>query len=264
MVKGIHLEGLRVLGKPEKFAKIYYDDNIDELMYQDVVASLYERNSLEKIIERTAENIFIPMTVGGGIRNINDINRILRAGADKVSINTAAIKNPDLIQEATEYFGSSTIIISMEVIKQQNGEYLLFTDNGREHTGINLEFWLEKVQKLGAGEILITSVDKEGTFSGMDIELASLAKKNVSVPIVIHGGVGKLEHTEILHSLKISGLAIASAFHYNYLSYVKNGDNEFVEGNIDYIKKQSKLKKGFSIPEVKKYIKDRGISVRNS
>ena len=169
LVKGVHLEGLRVLGKPSVFAEKYYSEGVDELMYQDVVASLYERNSLEEFIEKTAENIFIPMTVGGGIRTIKDIRKILRAGADKVSINTVAIKNPEFIREAAEYFGSSTIVVSMEVIKQSNGKYFLFTDNGREYTGIDIEYWVEKIQLLGAGEFVVTSVDRDGTMKGLDI-----------------------------------------------------------------------------------------------
>ncbi|MBL51825.1 MAG: imidazole glycerol phosphate synthase subunit HisF [Candidatus Marinimicrobia bacterium] len=264
LVKGVHLEGLRVLGKPEKFAKYYYQEGIDELIYQDVVASLYERNSLEKIIEKTAEKIFIPMTVGGGIRNLNDIHRILRAGADKVSINTAAIKKPDFIKESTEYYGSSTIVISMEVIRQNDGEYLLFIDNGREHTGVNLKYWLEKVQELGAGEIVVTSVDNDGTMRGLDINLIDLAIEYASVPIIFHGGIGSLSDADILINSQISGLAIASAFHYNYLPILKSSDADYSEGNVDFIEKQSHVKKGFSIPDLKIYLNKRGVSVRNS
>jgi len=263
LVKGIHLEGLRVLGKPDEFAELYYNEGVDELMYQDVVASLYDRNSLEKIIEKTAERIFIPMTVGGGIRTLKDIHRILRSGADKVSINTAAIKNPEFIKEATDYYGSSTIIISMEVVKQPDNSFLLFTDNGREHTGINLEYWLDEVQKLGAGEIIITSVDKDGTMSGFDKELISKAK-NVDIPIILHGGFGKLADLEFLSNSRYSGVAIASSFHYKYLSSIKNSENNFSEGNIDFITKQNSTKKGFSISEVKNFLKDKGIDVRNN
>ena len=263
LVKGIHLEGLRVLGKPDEFAELYYNEGVDELMYQDVVASLYDRNSLEKIIEKTAERIFIPMTVGGGIRTLKDIHRILRSGADKVSINTAAIKNPEFIKEATDYYGSSTIIISMEVVKQPDNSFLLFTDNGREHTGINLEYWLDEVQKLGAGEIIITSVDKDGTMSGFDKELISKAK-NVDIPIILHGGFGKLADLEFLSNSRYSGVAIASSFHYKYLSSIKNSENNFSEGNIDFITKQDSTKKGFSISEVKNFLKDKGIDVRNN
>ena len=203
------------------------------------------------------------MTVGGGIRSLNDIHRILRAGADKISINTAAIKNPYFIKEAVEHYGASTIVISMEVIMQHDGSYLLFTDNGREHTGINLEYWLEKIQELGAGEIILTSVDKEGTMSGLDIDLLAKVKKYVNVPMIIHGGIGQLCDLKILSKLKISGIAIASAFHYNYLSSIQSSDNDFIEGNIDYIMEHNNIKKGFSIPDLKDYLRSEGISVRH-
>ena len=145
LVKGIHLEGLRVLGAPDYFAKKYYEDGADELVYQDTVASLYGRNNIAEIITKTAKNIFIPLTVGGGIRSVNDINRVLRAGADKVSINTAAINNPKLINTASKIFGSSTIVIAIEAIKNDKGEYLAYTDNGREYTGINVIDWAIEV-----------------------------------------------------------------------------------------------------------------------
>ena len=171
LVKGIHLEGLRVLGKPETFAKFYYEQGADELFFQDTVASLYGRNSLHDIITKTAREIFIPLTVGGGLRTIDDIKNVLRAGADKVSINTAAVNNPNFIEEAALRFGSSTIVVSIEAIKDSNGSYYVYTDNGREHTGLEVVEWARKVEKLGAGELVITSVDNEGTGSGFDIEL---------------------------------------------------------------------------------------------
>ena len=215
LVKGIHLEGLRVLGKPDEFAELYYNEGVDELIYQDVVASLYDRNSLEKIIEKTAEKIFIPMTVGGGIRTLKDIHRILRSGADKVSINTAAIKNPEFIKEATNYYGSSTIIISMEAVKQPDNSYLLFTDNGREHTGINLEYWLDEVQRLGAGEIVITSVDKDGTMEGYDTNLLASVSKNVTIPVIGLGGAKSINNLkETYDQCNLNGLAAGSLFVY--------------------------------------------------
>ena len=161
LVKGIHLEGLRVLGKPENFAKLYYNQGADELIYQDTVASLYQRNNLTDIINRTVENIFIPLTVGGGIRTLEDINTILRAGADKVSINTAAINNPGFIDEASRAFGSSTIVIAIEVIKQPDGSFLAYTDNGREYTGVEVIEWAKQVENRGAGEILLHPLIKK-------------------------------------------------------------------------------------------------------
>ena len=137
LVKGIHLEGLRVLGTPEDFARYYYEAGADELIYQDVVASLYERNSLHEFISRSAQELFVPLTVGGGLRTLDDISAALAVGADKVSINTAALQNPQLIEQAALQFGSSTIVIAIEAIRQSDGTYLAYTDNGREHTGIN-------------------------------------------------------------------------------------------------------------------------------
>jgi cyclase len=252
------------LGKPSVFAEKYYSEGVDELMYQDVVASLYERNSLEEFIEKTAENIFIPMTVGGGIRTIKDIRKILRAGADKVSINTAAIKKPEFIKEASEYFGSSTIVVSMEVIKQSNGKYLLFTDNGREYTGIDIEYWVEKIQLLGAGEFVVTSVDREGTMKGLDINLIDLITPNIDIPMICHGGIGSVKDFNIMNEAPISGIAVASAFHYNYLSALQNDESVFIEGNLDFLKSKKLVKKGFSVDELKKYMVERNINVRYS
>ena len=217
LVKGIHLEGLRVLGKPEAFAKHYYEDGADELMFQDVVASLYQRNSLHDVISRTASEIFIPLTVGGGIRTIEDIKDVLRAGADKVAINTAAVKNPKLISEAANIYGSSTIVVTIEAIKQANGEYLAFTDNGREQTGLEVISWAKKVEKLGAGEIIITSVDREGTGLGLDLNLIEMVSKSVSVPVIAHGGVKTVEDVGKGFESSCDAIAIASAFHYSYL-----------------------------------------------
>ena len=173
-----HLEGLRVLAKPEDFAKLYYKDGADELIYQDTVASLYQRNSLTDIITKTANNIFIPITVGGGLRSLDDINKVLRAGADKVSINTAAISNPSFISEASRTFGSSTIVIAIEAIKQSQDNYLACTDNGREYTGVDAVTWAKQVEELGAGEILLTSIDKEGTGTGFDLDLINKITKS--------------------------------------------------------------------------------------
>ena len=192
LVKGIHLEGLRVLGKPSDFAKYYYENGADELMLMDVVASLYGRNSLHDIISETAKNNFIPITVGGGIRSVKDIKNILRAGADKVCLNTAAIKNPEFIKKASREFGSSTILVSIEAIKD-NDKYQAFTDNGREYTGLDVFEWAQRIDELGAGELVITSVDKEGTGKGFDIELISKINNLVSIPVIAHGGAGKKE-----------------------------------------------------------------------
>ncbi len=239
LVKGVNLEGLRVLGSPHEFAKYYYEQGADELFYQDVVASLYGRNSLMKIISNTAENIFIPLTVGGGIRNTTDISEILRSGADKVSINSAAVKNPNFIKEAVEKFGQSTIVISIEAIEQKNGNYLAFTENGRNCSGKDVFQWAQQVEKLGAGEIVITSVDKEGRGEGMNIRLVEKIVKLVNIPVVSNGGIGKKEHcTEILKTVPVHGLSIGSMFHYEYLSKNNSDFEKKQEGNIEYLRKK--------------------------
>jgi len=175
LVKGIHLEGLRVLGKPEDFAFQYYLDGADELLYMDVVASLYGRNNLLEIVRATAEKIFIPLTVGGGIRSIEDIRNLLRAGADKVAINTAAINNPDLIKEAAKTFGSQCIVVSIEAKKKEGGAYEAYTDNGREMTGVEVLSWAKRAVDLGAGEILVTSIDID---DDLDFRIAEYLQMN--------------------------------------------------------------------------------------
>ena len=266
LVKGIHLEGLRVMGKPETFAKFYYENGADELFFQDTVASLYERNSLHEIISMTARQIFIPLTVGGGLRTIEDIRDVLRAGADKVAINTAAIKNPQLIREAANRFGSSTIVVAIEAIRQPNGEYLAYTDNGREHTGIEVVQWAQKAEQLGAGEIVITSVDKEGTGEGFDIELTSKVANAVTIPVIAHGGTGSPQHVEeVLKSAKADAVAIASILHYDFISrQIANSDNYQLEGNVSFLqsgKGYNKIKP-CTLQDIKGYLKSVNLPIR--
>lgn len=266
LVKGIHLEGLRVLGKPEDFARLYYDQGADELIYQDTVASLYQRNSLTDIITKTAKNIFIPITVGGGIRTLDDINRVLRAGADKVAINTAAIQNPDFITQASRAFGSSTIVVAIETIKQSNNSYLAYTDNGREFTGINAISWAKQVEDLGAGEILLTSIDQEGTGSGFDFDIIKQITDIVSIPVIAHGGAANISH--ISHAIKKGGadaIAIASMLHYASLNTNQEVFNNYDdEGNIEFLKKKDSFKmfgEG-NVPEIKARLDNVGIPIR--
>ncbi len=266
LVKGIHLEGLRVLGKPEDFAKLYYEDGADELIYQDTVASLYQRNSLTDIITKTANNIFIPITVGGGLRSLDDINKVLRAGADKVSINTAAINNPSFISEASRTFGSSTIVIAIEAIKQSQDNYLAYTDNGREYTGVDAVTWAKQVEELGAGEILLTSIDKEGTGTGFDLNLVNKITESVSIPVISHGGAADVSH--IISSIKDSksdAVSIASMLHYTTLKRnIDNEKNYENEGNIEFLQKNRSFKMfgGESIGEIKENLNRIGIPVR--
>ena len=265
LVKGMHLEGLRVLGKPEEFAKYYYDQGADELIYQDVVASLYGRNSLNEIISKTAKEIFIPLTVGGGIKSVEEVSAILKAGADKVSINTAAINNPDLISELSKIYGVSTIVISIEAIRQSNGEYFAFTDNGRNETGLNAIEWAIEAEKRGAGEILITSVDREGTGEGIDRELVTEISNNLSIPVVAHGGVGSKADVLELCKLGLSGSAIASMFHYDFIESIRTLDGYETEGNTEFLKSYKKFNKvnGTSIVNLKKFLMSESVNLRD-
>ena len=266
LVKGVHLEGLRVLGKPEYFARYCYESGADELFYMDVVASLYGRNSILDIINRTARETFIPMTVGGGIRTIEDIKTVLRAGADKVSINTAAIANPKLIAEAANRFGCSTIVVSIEAIKQPDGRYLAYTDNGREFTGRDVLQWAIEVANLGAGEIMLTSVDREGTGLGYDIELTRTVAESVSIPVIACGGAGKLEHVrDVIVDGKADAVSVASMLHYDFIKNKRIDADYSVEGNIEFLKKGI----GFSkigtnnLTEIKSYLFKQGILCRH-
>ena len=238
LVKGIHLEGLRVLGKPADFAKYYYENGADELMFMDVVASLYERNSLHDIISETAKQKFIPITVGGGLRTISDIKEVLRVGADKVCLNTAVIKDPELIRKASRKFGSSTIVVAIEAIKEENGKYLAYTDNGREYTGVDVFEWAQKVDELGAGEIVITSVDREGTGQGFDLDLISKINKLVSIPVIAHGGAGKKQDVvDLIKQDSANAVMISSLFHYHF---IKENESQASskEGNVEFLKQK--------------------------
>ena len=227
LVKGIHLEGLRVLGNPNFFAKEYYNDLVDELIYQDVVASLYQRNNLLDIVNKTSKNIFIPLTVGGGIKSIDDIKMALKVGADKVSINTAAVNNPEIINNAANTFGSSTIVVSIEVLKNQNGEYMVFTDNGREETGKKAIDWALEVCERGAGEIILTSIDKEGTGTGFDIDFINEVSNKIDIQVIAHGGAGTKEDIlDVFLETKASAVALSSIIHYSKLNKVKKGDRK--------------------------------------
>ena len=191
LVKGIQLEGLRILGDPIYFSKKYYDESIDELIYQDCIASLYGNNNLHTFISKISKQIFIPLTVGGGIRNIEDIKKALYSGADKVAVNTAVIKNINFLKEATEIFGSSTISISIEAVKLEDNEYYCFTESGRNNSGIKVIDWCKRVQDNGAGEIILTMVNKEGTGEGFDLDFLKSVLKISKIPVIAHGGCGK-------------------------------------------------------------------------
>jgi len=191
LIKGINLEGLRVIGDPQLFARHYYEEGADELLYVDVVASLYGRNSLHDIVKRTVQDVFVALTVTGGIRSVDDVREVLRAGADKVGINTAAIKRPELIREVAHKFGSQCMVLSIEAKKIASGRWEAYTDNGREPTGFDVVQWAQRGVELGSGEILLTSVDHEGTRQGFETALINAVSTAVSVPVIASGGMGK-------------------------------------------------------------------------
>lgn len=215
LIKGVHLEGLRKLGDPQVFAQRYYETGIDELIYMDVVASLYGRNNLTDVVRHTAENVFIPITVGGGIRSVDDARTMLRSGADKIAINTAAIGNPDLINALAESFGAQCIVLSIEAIRQTDGRWEAHTDNGREKTGRDIVEWVQEAASRGAGEILLTSVDREGTQSGCDLDLARAVTGAVNIPVILSGGVGSPEHfVQAVSEGGADAVAVAHVLHY--------------------------------------------------
>jgi imidazole glycerol-phosphate synthase subunit HisF len=218
LIKGVQLEGLRVMGDPQEFAIRYYEAGADELVYMDIVASLYGRNNLSDIIRRAADQVFIPITVGGGIRSVDDAKHILRSGADKVAINTAAIARPDLISEVARHFGSQAMVLSIEAKQVAQGKWEAYTDNGRERTGLDVLQWARRGVEMGAGEILLTSVDREGTRKGFDIDLIRQVSEAATVPVIASGGMGSIEDFLMAAQLGLAdGISMADTLHYNRL-----------------------------------------------
>lgn len=259
LVKGINLEGLRVLGKPYDFARLYYEQGADELLLVDVVASLYGRKSIIEIIEKTAKETFIPLTVAGGIRSLSDIADVLNSGADKVAINSAAIARPDLLGEAVQRYGSSTIVLSLEVGKNLQGNFEVLVEYGRESTGLDPIDWVKKAAAYGVGEILLTCVSSEGMSKGLNLELVRTISEMVSIPVIACGGVGDCEDVRKgFTDGKASAVAIASAFHYFYLDQIKLDPQEYnKEGNISFLVKNPDKSRnaGFSFTELREYLK---------
>ena len=215
LIKGIQLEGLRIVGDPQKFAKKYYEEGIDEIIYIDSVASLYGRNNLHAIVENTTKEIFVPVTVGGGIRNVEDARRLLNCGTEKIAVNTAAVKRPKLISELAEAFGSQAVVVSIEA-KREGEDWEAYVDNGRERSGLDVLDWASCVEQLGAGEILLTSVDKEGTRKGFDIDLVRAVSGNLDIPVIASGGMGKLfDLANVVQNGKADAVAVADALHYD-------------------------------------------------
>lgn len=215
LIKGIHLEGLRVIGSPGEHALRYYRQGVDELIYMDCVASLYGRNHLDDIVSAAARDIFVPMTVGGGIRSVDDVKQLLRAGADKVAVNTAAVANPALVSDIARQFGSQCMVLSIEAKQVGPQHWEVYTDNGRERTGLDVIEWAKRCVAMGAGEVLLTSVDREGTRKGYDVDLVRAVAAEVSVPVIASGGMGKPE--DLLDVVRVGGVeavAMADILHY--------------------------------------------------
>lgn len=217
LIKGIHLEGWRFLGDPCDFSFKYYKEGIDEIIYIDAVASLYNRESIKEIIKKTTENVFVPITVGGGIRTLEDATEILRSGADKVAVNTGAFKNPELIKKISNRFGKQCMVISIQA-KFKNGEWVVAYDCAREYSDIGVIEWAIQAAELGAGEILLTSVDKEGTQKGFDIDLIDAVCSVVDIPVIACGGFGKKDDFVSAVNCGADAIAIAHSLHYDKIT----------------------------------------------
>jgi imidazole glycerol-phosphate synthase subunit HisF len=269
VVKGVHMEGLRVVGVPELYASLYYEQGIDELIYIDTVASLYGRNNLKEIVQKTAEEIFVPLTVGGGVRSVDDIKDLLRVGADKVAINTAAIQNPKLLKDAVKVFGSQCIVLSIQARQKEGGKYECLTDNARENSGKDVFEWAQEAYEYGVGEILVTSVDRDGTGLGYDTGLVSQLSMTFSIPVIACGGAGRKEHfKDVILNAKADAVCAASIFHYGLLAHMKDA-KEYPEGNLDFLKQTLPLEGQFrqrinptGINELKEYLSSQLIAQR--
>jgi len=234
VVKGTQFVNLRDAGDPVENAKEYDEQGADEIAFLDITASYEKRDILIDIVRQTAEQIFIPLTVGGGIRSIEDIRKLLKAGADKVSINTAAVKDPNFVQRASKRFGSQCIVIAIDA-KRRGGGWEVYTHGGKVPTGIDAIQWAKRMEELGAGEILLTSMDRDGTKDGYDLELTRTISETVGIPVIASGGVGTLEHLyEGLTLGKADAVLAASIFHY----------------------------REYTIAQVKSYLKEKGVIVR--
>ncbi len=230
VVKGVKFVNIKDAGDPVELAKIYDREGADELVFLDITASYEERKTMIEVAERVAENVFIPFTVGGGIRSIQDIRDLLRAGADKVSINTAAVEKPHFVEEAAERFGSQCIVVAIDA-KRNEDSYEVYTHGGRKSTGIEAIWWAREVERLGAGEILLTSIDNDGTKNGYELNLTKLVSTEVNIPVIASGGAGKMEHfKEVFIEGNADAALAASLFHFGEMKikdlkeYLKKND----------------------------------------
>ena len=262
LIKGVNLEGLRVLGEPLDFVKQYYLDGADEICYVDIVSSLYGTKNITKFIKKTAQSNFIPLIVGGGIKNLYDIEEMLKNGADKISLNSALIKNIKLLKLASKKFGSSTITAMVEITKIKE-KLFITSNNGRELHYINPLEWIKKLQDQGAGEIIITSVTDEGLNKGYNLEILDNLSKILKIPFLLHGGFGNKEHIyKIAKNSTASGVLISSLFHYNYLHCTNFNIKKNKIGNTDYVLNIKKTKKKNYFIEIKKFLQQKNINVR--
>ena len=218
LIKGIQLEGLRVIGNPSDFVRDYYQTGADEILLMDCVASLYNRNGIHDLVAKVAESIFVPICVGGGIRTSDDAKSLFRSGADKVALNTAAFARPELISELADKFGAQAVVVSIEAKRISDDNWICYYDNGRENSGFEILDWVRKVEQLGAGELLITSVDNEGTAIGYDTQLIELVSKNVNIPVIASGGFGKPADALAAIKAGANAVSIARSLHYKNLT----------------------------------------------
>ena len=260
LIKGINLEGLRILGSPYNYAKSYYNQGADEIIYLDNVATLYGTNNLKKFVKETAKNLFIPLTVGGGIKSLEEIEKMLNNGADRVTINSSAIDDINFIKKASKRFGSSTIISSIEYTKIKN-KHFITKSNGRDLVNIDPYIWAKKLEDFGSGEIILTSINQEGTQSGFDISMINKISKNVKIPVIAHGGAGNFKDVyNVIQKTNVRGVAIASLFHYNNI--IKGNFKNIKVGNTLYLENAKIENKKISIiKKLKLFLKKRGVNV---
>jgi len=230
VVKGVNFVNLRDAGDPVEIAKKYSDEGADEVCFLDITASNEERKTMIDVVERTAGQVFVPLTVGGGVRTLDDVRQMLLAGADKVSINTAAVKNPDFVRQAADKFGSQCIVVAIDARSTGENKWEVFTHGGRNPTGIDAVEWAKKMEEYGAGEILLTSMDKDGTKSGYDLPLTKTISRNLKIPIIASGGAGTLEHLSDGVKLgEADAVLVASIFHYG--EYTIKEAKDFLNAN---------------------------------
>lgn len=229
VVKGVNFVGLKDAGDPIEVAKRYNDEGADELCFLDITASSDGRDTIVHVVEEVAKQLFIPLTVGGGIRKIDDISRLLNVGCDKVSLNSSAVDNPNLIYEAANKFGSQCIVVAIDVKKNSKGSYNVFVHGGRKDTGLDAIQWAKKIYDLGAGEILLTSMDSDGTKAGYDLNITSAISNSVQIPVIASGGAGTMQHILQAFQNGADAALAASIFHYKEIEILKL--KEFLRDN---------------------------------